>query len=123
MLRCMLISMVIGIVGEITARTRRLWIYRSAQTPIVNVIVMFGVVMGGVAAFVPNVGLLPAFFVAFAIGLVYEIANLSVLDWWYFPDERLAFIHGHAAIVVVIAVLWGTVPVITAVLRAAVFGS
>jgi hypothetical protein len=121
MLRCMLISMVIGIVSEITARTLRLWIYRSAQTPIVNVIVMFGVVMGGIAALVPSVGLLPAFFIAFAVGLVYEIANLYALDWWYFPGEQLAFIHGHAAIVVVIAVVWGAVPMVTVAVRAALF--
>jgi hypothetical protein len=49
--------------------------------------------------------------IAAGIGLAYEIANLRVLKWWYFPNERLAFIRGHAAIVVVLALLWGAVPV------------
>lgn len=118
----MLISMVIGVAGEVSARTLRLWIYRKAYTPLINIVVMFGVIMGGIAALAPRVGVLPIFFIAFAVGLVYEIANLYVLDWWYFPDERLAFVRGHAAIVVVIALLWGSVPVVTAGVRAAVFG-
>ena len=121
MLRCMLISMVIGIVSEITARMLRLWVYRSGRTPIVNVVVMFGLVMGGIAALVPHIGLLPVFCLAFAVGLMYEIANLYALDWWYFPDERLAFIQGHAAIVVTIALLWGAVPLLTAGVRTAGF--
>jgi hypothetical protein len=121
-LRCMLISMVIGVGGEVSARTLRLWIYRTAYTPLVNIVVMFGVIMGGIAALVPSVGVLPIFFIAFAVGLVYEIANLYVLDWWYFPDERLAFVRGHTAIVVVLALLWGTVPVVTAGVRAVLFG-
>jgi hypothetical protein len=113
-LRCMFIGGLIGVATEILARAFKLWIYRQQQTPILNVILMFTFVMGGVASLVPRVGLLPVFFIAFAIGLLYEIANLQWLDWWYFPDERLGFLRGHKTIVVVIAVLWGAVPVMIA---------
>jgi hypothetical protein len=111
-LRCMLIGIVIGVAAEIVARAFNLWIYRQPQTPILNVIAMFGLVMGGVAALAPKIGVKSAFVIAFAIGLAYEFANLRLLDWWYFPGERLGFIHGNAAIAVVIALLWGAVPIV-----------
>ncbi len=114
MLRCMLIGMAIGVVTESAARLLRLWIYHQPQTPIINVVVVFGIIMGGVASYAHTIGLVAAFAVAFAVGLVYEVANLRFLHWWYFPDERLAFIRGNAQIVVVIALLWGAVPVMIA---------
>ena len=123
MLRCMLIGMAIGVATEVSARQLSLWVYRQPVTPVVNVIVVFGLVMGGVASAVPAVGFFPAFVIAFVIGLAYEIANLTVFDWWYFPGERLAFIRGHFAIVTVVAALWGAVPLVAAGVNAAVFHS
>jgi len=110
----MVIGMAIGVVTEVAAYLLRLWVYHQPQTPIVNIVVMFGFIMGGLACSVRVLGLLGAFVSAFVIGLLYEIANLSVLRWWYFPDERLGFIRGNAQIVLVIAVLWGVVPVVIA---------
>ena len=114
MLRCMLIGIVVGVATEFVARVFKLWVYRQPQTPILNVLMMFGLIMGGIAGVVPRIGLLPAFAIAFAIGLIYEVANLRLLDWWYFPDEHLGFIHGHTAIVLAISLLWGVVPVMIA---------
>lgn len=111
MLRCMLIGMGIGIAAEIVARAFSLWVYHQPQTPLLNILAMFGLIMGGVASLVPKVGMPGAFAAGAAIGLVYEIANLRVLKWWYFPNERLLFIPGHTAIVVLLALLWGAVPV------------
>jgi hypothetical protein len=113
-LRCILIGMTIGAVAELGARVLKLWIYRQPQTPILNVVAVFGLIMGGVATLVPTIGVAAAFVIAFAFGLIYEIANLRVLNWWYFPGERLAFLRGHTPIVVVIALLWGFVPVVIA---------
>ncbi len=107
----MLIGVAVGVAAEFVARVFKLWIYRQPQTPIINVLAMFGLIMGGIAGAVPRIGLLPAFGVAFAVGLVYEVANLQWLDWWYFPEEHLAFVHGHTAIVLVLSLLWGAVPV------------
>lgn len=102
--------MVIGVATELTARTFRLWIYHQRQTPVLNVVIMFGLIMGGLASRTRPLGLPVVVGIAFGIGLLYEIANLRVLKWWYFPNERLAFIRGHAAIIGVLALLWGAVP-------------
>jgi hypothetical protein len=117
-LRCMLAGMAIGVVTELAARRLKLWVYRQPQTPILNVIGMFGIVMGTTAALARVIGLLPACALAFVCGLAYEVANLRLLDWWYFPDERLGVIRGHTAIVVVLAVLWGTVPAMIIIAQA-----
>ena len=121
MLGCIAIGMVIGAAAELSARRLGLWIYRQPQYPIMNVIVMFGIIMGSVAGLVPHLGRPMTFAIAFAIGVVYEIANLRMLNWWYFPGQRLAVVHGHAAIVVVLSILWGAVPLMTAALHAALF--
>ena len=112
MLRYVVIGMVIGVATELVARTFRLWIYHQAQTPVLNVIIIFGLIMGGLTSRMRTLGLEPAVGIAFGVGLLYEIANLRMLKWWYFPNERLLFIRGHAAIVVVLALLWGLVPVL-----------
>jgi len=110
-LHYMVIGMAIGVVTELAARTFRLWIYNQRQTAVLNVIIMFGLIMGGLASRVrPPLGIEVVTGIAFGVGLLYEIANIRVLKWWYFPNERLAFIRGHAAIVVVLALLWAAVP-------------
>ena len=111
MLHYMVIGMAIGVVTELAARTFRLWIYNQRQTAVLNVIIVFGVIMGGLASRVRPLGIVVVVGSAFGIGLLYEIANIRLLKWWYFPDERLAFIRGHAAIVVLLALLWAAVPV------------
>ena len=110
MLRYVVIGMAIGVVTELAARTFRLWIYHKGYTPVLNVIIVFGLIMGGLASRVRPLGLEIVVGIAFGIGLLYEIANLRFLRWWSFPNERLVFIRGHAAIVVVLALLWAAVP-------------
>jgi len=109
-LRCVVIGMAIGVATELVARTFRLWIYHQRQTPVLNIIIVFGLIMGTLASRMRPLGLPAVVGGAFGIGLLYEIANLLVMKWWYFPNERLAFIRGHAAIVVVLALLWAAVP-------------
>jgi hypothetical protein len=110
-LHYMVIGMAIGIATELAARTFGFWIYNQRQTAVLNVIIVFGLIMGGLASRVRPLGLEVVTSIAFGIGLLYEIANLRVLKWWYFPNERLVFVRGHAAIVVVLALLWAAVPV------------
>ena len=114
MLRFMLIGVFIGIATELGAWALGLWVYRQPQTPVLNVVVMFGVIMGGVASLVRVIGVLPAYGLGFAVGLIYEVLNLRVLKWWDFPGERLAFVRGHTAIILMLAVAWGVVPVVIA---------
>ncbi len=112
-LRCVVIGMLIGTATELVARTFHLWVYHQRWTPVLNVLIVFGLIMGTLASRIRPLGLPVVVGVAVGVGLVYEIANLRVLKWWYFPNERLAFIRGHAAIVLVLALLWGAVPVMT----------
>lgn len=111
MLHYVVIGMAIGVATELAARTFHFWIYNHRQIAMLNVIIVFGLIMGGLATRVRPLGIEVVAGVAFGIGLLYEIANLRVLKWWYFPNERLAFVRGHAAIVVVLALLWAAVPV------------
>jgi hypothetical protein len=117
-LRCVIIGMIVGTVAEIGARWLQLWMYRRPQYPVVNVVAVFGIIMGSLAALVPSIGVGVAFVIAFAVGLLYEIVNLARLHWWSFPGERVAFIHGHAAVVMMMALLWGSVPLLIASVRA-----
>ena len=119
MLACVLLGMIIGTVTEVTARTCRLWLYRRPHTPVVNVIGMFGFIMGGLAAAAGHLGTAATFGLAAAIGLAYELANLHILDWWYFPDQRMAVVRGHTAIVLTLTLTWGLVPLMIAAARSA----
>jgi hypothetical protein len=115
--------MAIGVVAEVLARLFHLWVYHQQQTPVLNVVALFGLVMGGIAGVVGPIGLLPCFAFGFAVGLLYEVANLRVLKWWSFPGERLAFIQGPTAIVLALALLWGLVPPAIAIAEAALPGA
>lgn len=120
MLRCILIGIGFGVATEMAARLLNLWRYHHAQTPILNIIGMFGLVMGALASLVPQLGLGGAFAAGLVAGLVYEVLNLRVLHWWYFPNERMGFIAGHVAIVVILSLLWGVVPLAVAEVNRAV---
>ena len=118
MLTYVLIGMTLGVVTEVSARLLTLWVYRQSQTAVLNIFVVFGCIMGAIATLVPRHGMLPAFVAGCGVGLAYEVANLAVFKWWDFPDRRLGFIRGHAAIVAVMSLAWGTVPLITASVHA-----
>ncbi len=109
-----LIGMLLGLFTELGAWGLGLWVYRQSQTSVLNVILMFGLVMGSIASLVPSIGIAPAYWLGFAAGLAYEVLNLRVLKWWYFPGERLLFLRGHTAIVIGLAILWGILPVVIA---------
>jgi hypothetical protein len=115
-LRVFLIAVAIGALSELTARLARLWLYRRPLYPVLNVLLVFGLLMGGVATLAPSLGLAGVFGLGFALGLAYEVANLAVLDWWIFPGDRLLFLRGKAACALGVSVSWGLVPVAVATL-------
>jgi hypothetical protein len=121
MLPYMLISLMLGAVTEGVARLFKLWVYEQSQTALLNIVAVFGFVMGAIASLVPHIGFARACALAAAVGFAYEVINLRVLHWWRFPDERLLFVRGHHAIVLVLALLWGVVPLVTAKVHAAVW--
>lgn len=114
-----LTAMVIGLLAEMIARGLRLWVYRSPWFVLVNLILMYGLIMGTIASMVPRRGAIVALLMGALVGLAYEIINLRVLRWWAFPGERMLFLRGHVAIVAVLTVLWGLVPPITWAMRGA----
>jgi hypothetical protein len=112
--KLILIGMAIGVVAEIVARALRLWLYRHPLLVLLNIVVVYGLIMGGLASRLRPLGALFVFAAAAIIGLSYELANLQFLRFWRFPDERGDSSGARAAMVVVISLLWGLVPLLTA---------
>jgi hypothetical protein len=109
-----LVGIGVGVVGEIGAFAQGLWVYRRPLYPVVNVLVMFGLVMGTLARVGAGLGVTGLFGLGFAVGLAYEAANFALLDWWYFPDDRFLGLRGRMACAVGVSLGWGTVPVLVA---------
>lgn len=105
-----LMGMAIGIVAEIAANKLHFWRYKSPSMPLINIIFMFGCIEGSIAYFASTA--LIQFVIAATLGTLYEIANLKSLHWWVFPDNKMGPIKGIIPIFVVLAVAWGSVPII-----------
>ena len=112
MINTYLIAILVGALAEIIARKARLWIYRKPINPVINVLIMFGLVMGGLSLTVPSLGYLPVFIIATIIGYIYEQLNFSVLGWWDFPDDRFLIFKGKQACAISVGITWGFVPLI-----------
>ena len=111
----------VGLVVEIIARTGRLWIYRKPINPVINILIMFGLVMGGLSLAAQILGHIPALLIAAAIGYGYELLNFSVLEWWDFPGDRFFIFEGRQACALSVGALWGGVPLITQYLSHLIF--
>ena len=105
-----LVAAALGVVAETVARTARFWIYRKPVYPVVNVLVMFGLVMGALAASASGWGLAAVTLIALLIGYAYEMANFRWLNWWYFPDDRFLVFRGQQACALAVACLWAMIP-------------
>jgi hypothetical protein len=114
-----LVGVLMGVAGEGMARAGQLWLYRRPLYPVVNVLMMFGVVMGGLSLLVPYAGAAIVFLLGVALGYAYEWWNLARLDWWYFPHDRFLVFRGKQGCALAVAALWGTVPVVNDLLRRA----
>jgi len=112
-----LIGTLIGAASELVAYRQRLWVYRRPIYPILNVLLMFGFVMGSLASLGGGLGLAALFAIGFGVGLAYELLNFAVLDWWFFPGDRLYGLSGREACALGISVAWGGVPVAVALAR------
>lgn len=110
-------AMSLGVVVEALARLSSAWRYRHVGFVLVNLLVMYGVIQGSLAASVSRRGLLVAAGFGAMAGLLYEIINLRWLHWWSFPNQRMIVVRGHFAILAVLTVLWGLVPPIAWALR------
>jgi hypothetical protein len=111
------IGVALGAGGEALARALRLWVYHRPVYPFVNVVGMFGGVMGGLSLLDPELGSAGLFAIGWAIGFGYEWLNFLVLDWWHFPGDRFLVFRGRGACAASVATLWGLVPAANALLR------
>ena len=112
-----LLAILVGLLVEVAARAGRFWVYRKPIYPVINVIAVFGLVMGGFALAVPALGHWPVFLAAWAIGYGYEQLNFAVLQWWVFPGDRFLLFVGRQACAISVGALWGLVPLIVHLLH------
>ena len=110
-LTLILITASIGVFAEFTAYRFKFWIYRKPHYPVINVLFMFGLLMGVISLAVPVLGWAPIFIVATLIGYGYEKVNFSHLHWWDFPNDQFLFFKGKNACAWAVGCLWGAVPV------------
>ena len=112
MIKTYLIAIVVGALAETIAKIARLWVYRKPINPVINVLIMFGLVMGGLSLTVSSLGHFPVLIIASIIGYAYEQLNFSVLGWWDFPDDQFLVFKGKQACAVSVGIMWGFVPLI-----------
>jgi hypothetical protein len=108
--QCILVGMAIGVIAELVARILHVWIFRHWSLALLNIVLLYGVVMGGLASLIRPLGVVGVFGTAVLIGSIGELANLQFLHFWKFPDGRSDGSGARAAMIVVISLLWGAVP-------------
>lgn len=108
-MRTILLGMALGVLVESCAWIMRWWEFRRFPLVVVQIVLVYGLVMGSLAAWVAR---WPAavFAVAFLIGLCSELLNLAFLRWWRFPDGRDDRSWMRLAQVVLLALAWGATP-------------
>lgn len=118
LVRIFLIAMALGLLVETTAAVLGVWEYKGQIAPILNVVVMFGMVQGvlisgHVAALAPVENIWPLLFLlAVLSGMAYEALNHFVLKSWSWSRERFLTFNSHIRQTVGIGVLWGFMPLI-----------
>ena len=118
-LACVISALIIGAGTETLARALNLWRYHRPSTPILNVLIMFSLLQGGlIAAGIGHsqslLAITPVLIMAGGLlGLAYEAINLFRLKAWYFPPTTLTFLGSPIDKAVVIGAAWGFVPVLT----------
>lgn len=112
MLETILCACFVGAVAETSARVFSLWRYPNPAYIAINIFCMFGLIMAGLSYLMIPLGWAPVFLIATAIGVGYEHLNFSVLNWWYFPNDRFLIFKGKQACALSVGALWGLVPII-----------
>ena len=121
-LRCMLISIVLGMACELVSGRLQIWTYRNRATLVSNVILMFGVVQGlAIAGLVGGnwslTDIAPLLFMlGGVVGLIYEGLNEFVVHNWSWSKTPLLGLTRSRDKAAVVGVAWGFAPVAVAVL-------
>ena len=103
-------GVLVGSVAEWAAYRLSLWQYRSPFFLALNVLGMFGGVMGWVAGL--QLSWEPKGMIASLIGTLYELLNMYVLQVWTFPGQKLGPVRGGICISLTLGLVWACVPLI-----------
>ncbi|RJF80794.1 hypothetical protein D3874_27305 [Oleomonas cavernae] len=103
----------LGVLTEIQAGALRLWIYTPRRMVVINVLVTVGLLFGTTAWLTSGISLPIQFLCGALLGIAYEALNFAGLNGWYFPNNKLWFLKGRAALTVGVGVAWGLYPVLT----------
>lgn len=115
MLTYCVICIALGSATEALAYALKLWLYRAAWLRILNIVLTFGLIFGGMSWLLAGHGVLAQFAAGAGFGLAYEIANDRWLKAWSFPGGTLPWLTGQPAVIGV-GLTWGFVPVMAVVL-------
>ena len=113
-------TLYVGLLCELTARLSKFWLYRKPVYPMLNIILMVGIVMASLSLLCLRSGLLPVFIIAIAIGYTYEKINFSLLHWWDFPGDQFLIFKGKEACATSVAVLWGVTPLVSNAIQSSI---
>ena len=107
------ISAALAVPVEIAARYFRLWVYTPPWKVLVNVLITVALIYGTLAWLTAGLSLPTQFMCGAGIGIAYEILNFSILNSWYFPEDKCSFLKGKPALVVGVGLAWGVYPTLT----------
>ncbi len=116
---CFLAALAIGTCVEVLARILNLWTYRSPLYPLINVVLIFGLVQGfGVGWVIGGRealrGVFPVLFMVGAVlGLLTEGLNEYWLHAWSWSDRPILGIRRSIDKSAFIGVAWGFAPLLT----------
>ncbi len=112
-----LLAVALGVLTEGAALGLKLWRYRNPLLPLLNILLMFGVVQGVclagfVGAQVPLLSIAPVLLMAGAlVGLAYEGANHFWLQAWTWSAAPLVGLSQPIDKAALVGASWGMVPV------------
>lgn len=111
-----MVAALCGVLVETAAGLLRLWKYKSVFGPVLNIVVMFGLVQGTCVAGLVGYGQVPAsiapvlFMTGAVIGIFYEGLNEYAVHAWSWPDMPLFGLTASRDKAAAIGVAWGAVP-------------
>ncbi len=97
---------------EAVAYVFRLWIYTSKKNFIIHIVLAVMLVFGGLSYLVRDVPWYLRYPAGVLVGFLYEYANASGLDMFYFPDNKFLVFRSKASVLAVISLMWGLYPLI-----------
>jgi len=119
---CFITALTIGVCVETVARVLGLWRYRSPVFPLINILLVFGLIEGlSVGWFVGGRdalrGVFPVLFMAGAVlGILIEGLNEFWIHAWSWSDRPILGVRRSIDKAAFVGVTWGFVPLLTVLL-------